>query len=178
MRIESKDLMYALLNRGEFGNTFQNWEGWEAFYASGYTGLCSVRSKRTADPIRLYDVSWASVYLGIKRGKIPYDCVFYEATPHKTRVIQGELMRDQIGRLCFLYSKVRLPMRLAFSEQQIQSFGLQADHILRSNLDHGSYEDLMILLDKYEGAVIEFTTFRVPVGILQRRTVIWEVRHY
>ena len=45
-------------------------------------------------------------------------------------------------------------------------------------VDPSSLDDIIGLVDDYPEHVVEFSTFSVNVGLLQRPTVIWEVRRY
>ena len=49
---------------------------------------------------------------------------------------------------------------------------------MQTYMDPIGYENVMGLLNAYENAVVEFATYAVGVGVLQRPTVIFEVRAY
>ena len=175
MRITTKKQMYQLLNNGKLGNTFRSWDSWEEVLESGYRGLMSVRSLKIGDPVRIYDIPFEEVEKFAPTH--PHSLIFYEATPHKTRLFQGEVC---VFNECLqlTYTFVKLPMRLAFNESELHAEGLLASSLMRTYVDPSSLDDIYELLKIYRGHVIEFSTFRVNVGILQKPTVIWEVRDY
>jgi hypothetical protein len=70
-------------------------------------------------------------------------------------------------------------MRTALSLENRHAENSVAVAILRHFLDGSSYDDLVDLLDLYDGAAIEFSVCDRPVGDLDHRnTIFWEVRHY
>ena len=76
------------------------------------------------------------------------------------------------------YSTLPLPMRKALETKQYHENGIIALNTLKRNLDATSYDNIWRLLDLYEDAVIEFSTWDCVVGHLKNNTVIWEVRNY
>ena len=102
---------------------------------------------------------------------------FYEAPPDDKRVIQGELAYVP-GGLYFRYTFANGPMRLALEEQELHSFGLETELILQQYVSPGGIDWLKELLQRHDGAVIEFTEYSVNVGTLSQTTLIWEGRHY
>lgn len=174
--IKNKRQMYRLLNSGKLGNTFHSWDSWQEVLDSGYRGHLSVRSMTVSDPIRIYDVEFDEVQRRMKKIRRT-DLVFYEASPRKSRLLQGELMRSEKG-LALLGTYVKEPMRIALEQSMFQVYGLEAVLHLKNNTDDYSYEHLQFLLDSYPGAVVEFTTFNKKVGQLRQRLIIWEVRNY
>lgn len=176
MRITNKRIMYDLLTRGRFGNFVRIWESVAAVEASGYRGLVSMRSKDVSNPIKLYHVPAAELrsrFASLPPEKVRSGVIFNEAPDDCGRLIQGEY-----DGYHFDHTFARYPMRIALEKQRISATGLRAKGILRHYLDPGDYDWLHELLDDFPGATIEFSAFAKPVGMLHRRMVVWEVRHY
>lgn len=179
--ITTKKAMYRLLERGALGNTVRMWPGLSALLASGYDGLVSMRSLQVSNPIRKYHVPFAEILETVRL--LPPDMrehgiMFSEAPPDHERTIQGEIYRSNSG-LFLRYTRDPQPMRLAFDVEDLSECGIRADHLLRRELWPDDYEALFELLDIYDGHVVEFSVFRVPVGKIKgRRMIIWEVRRY
>lgn len=99
-----------------------------------------------------------------------------EATPDHQLVIQGELTRLFGLDLSFSREK-NLSLREAMKVPHRVS-GLSAQILLQSTLEPEDYDDLQVLLELYPDHVIEFSSFSVPLGNLNRHMVVWEVRKY
>ena len=73
------------------------------------------------------------------------------------------------------------PLRFAMRESRHER-GAVAQATLRRALCPGSYEDLMVLFDRWPDATVELTAYGCCIDHLStvpnRNTVIWEVRHY
>ncbi len=174
--IRNKVQMSILLESGCFGNTVQHWDSLEDLASSGYTGNVYIRSMLVADNRKLFNVPINEVQTAISKSGMPPSCRFYEA-PAGARVIQGEVTRTP-GGLYFNYSFKQTALRLALEEQSFHTIGLNALMLLRGYLDPPDLDDLIALLDTYDGCAIEFTVFSEYVGTIPRRMVIWEVRNY
>lgn len=180
MKITSKHQMYELLLSGRLGNYARAWTSASEVLASGYWGEISLRAQRVRDPVKLYHVPADRLLDTLRQHGLQdrEDLVFSEAPPDDKRVIQGELTVTERG-LYLNYTFARHPMRIAFREESRHAYGATAVQIVRDYVDPPSQDDLWDLLETYPGAVIEFSTFRVPVGVMRhRQTLIWEVRHY
>ena len=179
--LDTKAKMYAALLGGRLGNHAMAWDSLEALAASPYRGHVSLRAKDVANPVRLYHLKFDDVpgaVAGLPEAQHAAELVFSESPPDAERTLQGEVMRGVGGRLALTYSYYPAPMRLAFEKETLHAFGLVADLLLRAHLDPCDRDWLMTLLDDYPGHVIEFSGFRVPVGVLRRRMLVWEVRLY
>lgn len=181
--VRTKLDMYRRLLAGEFGNTMQVFDSLNHALASGVTPL-GVRSLNPSDPIRIYWCPRLKLRRELERAGASYrkDLVFYSTDYglESDRIVQGELKRDERG-LCFYYSRLHFPMRIALEKDGRQTYGLTAEmtlrHFVRDN-DPDGYDWLLHLLDEYRDHVVEFTTYRRRVGTHPAKTLIWECRLY
>jgi hypothetical protein len=180
-RITTKDEMYRRMQAGEFGNRPRMWNSLAELYASGYQGLVSLRCRRISDPYRRYHVPLAeieSLLRAERPDKIDAGLVFSEAPDDTQRTIQGEL-QELPGGLALTYSLVRAPMRDAFDVDRRHAQGLTAKLLLSHYLYPPDLEHLYQLLERWPDHVIEFSAFRIPIGVEPgSRMFVWEVRAY
>lgn len=181
--ITSKTEMYALYHSGKFGNKLLTWNSLDDYKRSGFARPVVLRYKGKAgggwvayevshDEVDTIVASWLRE--GAQRDLIAVN----ESAPDHELLLQGEVMRST-DHLSLRYSIAKLPMRKALAECQKHARGIEANMILRSAMDAASWDDLNSLLDEYDGAVVEFSTWARDVGVIPRRnTVFWEVRHY
>jgi hypothetical protein len=117
---------------------------------------------------------------------IPTDRIMLnEAMPKNEVVLQGEylndifVMEDRPVWSYLYYSKEPLHMRDALKAVPETAYNLRADLLLRMAMTPSSYEDWLVLLDKYPAHVLEFSVFSHCVGDTPgRNAVVWEVRKY
>lgn len=180
-RITTKAEMYRRYFAGEFGNRPRTWKSLQEIYDSGYTGLVSMRSLQASHPFRLYHVPVAELAARLEQIRPDHrdaGIVFSEAPDDRHRAIQGELQRLP-GGLALTYSFVRKPMREAFDDDRRHAQGLTAHLLLKQHVHPPDLDWLLELLDRWEDHVIEFSAFRVPVGVVPKsRCFFWEVRLY
>ena len=181
--IKNKAQMYRLYSGGAFGNKLRTWDSMEDLLLSGYTG--SVTARYVGDSgggLAHYRIPVNKVPLfeqecrdrGLEVGRIRYN----ESAPDDRLLIQGEVMRDHRG-LVLRYSRLKTMMRKALSEDTNHAQGITAQFLLKAYLTWLSYNDIMELLDQYEGHVVEFSAYEMLVGDCRgRNTVVWEVRAY
>jgi hypothetical protein len=177
MRIENKQQMYRLLRAGQFGNAMRVWGSIDSLESSDYRGEVSLRAVEASSPIRFYHVPFSDARATVERlNGLPL--LINESPPDDKLTIQGEVMRAAGG--CYLhYSYDPSAMKLALTKSGRHARGIEAAMILQETLTPSDYDALQELLDAYPDAVVEFSAFRVPVGVLPRRKmVVWEVRHY
>lgn len=175
-KIETKSEMYQHLYAGRFGNYPQAWRSLKELKASKYRGCVSLRSLQTSNPVRLYHVPYAE--LGERIAALPQayrqaGFAFSESPDDSKRTIQGEWDGFNLT-----YSFLPLPMRDAFDKQMLSASHPQALWLLKRHLDQSDYEWLGELLESFPKHVVEFSAFSVRVGVLRRRMIVWEVRHY
>lgn len=60
----------------------------------------------------------------------------------------------------------------------LEKGGLTALQVLRTLLDPTGFDNVMDLLNNFPNAIVEFARYSIPVGVLARPTVIFEVREY
>mgnify|MGYP001170215155 CR=1 FL=1 len=163
---------------GEFGNRGPNWQTLKEYQTSGYKGLVHIRNRK-AGGVTFYNVApeqveeqWRSVPAGN----------FYLAgmAPHDRNLIQGEVAIVPGSGWHLRYSTVKnLPMRDAFSLEPQMATGIIGVSILQHYLCPTSFDWLQVLLKRYAGHVIEFSTFDCNWGTIPHmNTVFWEVRLY
>lgn len=179
--IPTKERMYELLLGGRLGNFVRAWDSLDAVMGSDYRGLVSMRSRERSNPVRVYHVPIDELpgrVAALSEAATRNGLVFSEAPPDEKRTIQGELMRDERGYYLH-YSYSPEPMRTALEKDGRHARGLSAKMLLETYLEPSDFDTLQELLDSYPGAVIEFSAFTVPVGVIpHRKMVIWEVRNY
>lgn len=178
MQIKSKPQMYEMLRQGKLGNTLRTWGTEEEYLASGFRGRASLRCAKPGITFRHGMTHEETVRQGrlCFEGCKPEDFIYCEAAPDWECTFQGEVQRGLHG-LDLFWSTRQSNHRVAMQTAQ-QTHGLTALTLLRHYLDPQDYDDLMCLLDLYEGHVIEFSVFRVTLGQLSRRMIVWEVRSY
>ena len=169
---------------GEFGNAAPSWNTLEEFLRSGYRGKIHIRNREAAGETwynidsRVVETVWYEVLKKVEGSQQLY---LSAMCPHDRGTIQGEVMQSLYGAgLDLLYTDAKKPMREALALKETLVSGIMATLILREAMCPNSWEWLQVLLDHYEGHVVEFTCFEIPWGTLWPRfnTVIWEVRRY
>lgn len=155
--------------RGEFGNKPSTWKDAGDLDRSGFTGTVTARSAAPGGPCHYrVPVVTATTMSGY---------VYNESMPDEKLLVQGEVFRDNGGLRLTYNTTPGLTMRDAMRSPK-NATGLVASMILRKYLWPSSYDDVMTLLDDYDG-VVEFGAYAGAVGDCpHRNTVIWEVRNY
>lgn len=180
MIISSKSLNYELYNSGLYGNKLRTWDSVDEFKKSNYNGSVSLRYKgKLPGQFTYYNVIDVDEKLKeiISKGGRKENVVINESAPDEFLVIQGELIRNELG-LHIFYSMLKGKMRDCM-KSAVSASGLTVKLLLQSHLTPSSYDDLMELLDKYPDHVIEFSTYSICLGdCVGRNTIIWEVRNY
>lgn len=103
------------------------------------------------------------------------------AEVERTLILQGEVQQAFPGGgrcgLELYFSTDPKPQRLALRDSGRQTSGILAGFLLREALCVRSWEWLNVLLDRYPGHVIEFSTYRRKWGMLpDYNTLFWECR--
>lgn len=181
--IKSKAEMYDLYHAGAFGNRLATWASIADFKTSGVARPVTMRYKGESggkwvaygvDPSDVPAVASKWEAEGANLNLVTLN----EAAPDHLLICQGEVMRSA-AHYDLRYSTAPLPMRQALATTQRHATGLVALSILNHFLDASSLSDLHWLLDEYDGAVVEFSTWATDIGCIpHRNTVFWEVRHY
>ncbi|HSX41861.1 MAG TPA: hypothetical protein VLE93_00755 [Candidatus Saccharimonadales bacterium] len=179
--LADKESIYEAYNADRFGNAMRRWNSVEEFLASDYQDPVVMRYQLR--PGRLFPLYGAIITrdqveaMAAEWRKLGADPALIRLNEGVGSVVfQGELMRDHLF-LSLRYSLVDKPMRLALEEAEQYACGLQAKHLLERYLCPNSLADLWELFDRYDDAIIEFSTFTSDVGLCPRRnTIMWEVR--
>lgn len=158
-------------------NRTRTWECPESFERSGFTGLVGFRDRQVGGKT-VYGVTPDQVRKVWRRylraGRTP---VIQEQVPHDKLTLNAESIWTAEG-LALLWSHETLPMKEALAKRSLLAVGLRSLAVVRQFLDPSSFEDWLLLEEMFPGSVVEFSCFSVPVGILSRKTVFWEVRYY
>ena len=190
--VKNKKNFVARYMEGEFGNRSPTWGTLEEFLEEkkhkrphGYDyspGNFHLRNRVTSGDT-WYDLSSEQVeecwnLAADDKGLKPEDLYISEMAPTDRTTLQGEI--QQTDRGTELYgTNVRLPMRDALRLSAFTLTGLQAVSSLVRYCDANSLEWINILLARYPGHVIEFSSYNRSWGTVpNRNTVIWEVRLY
>lgn len=179
--IRTKRDMYRRLMRGEFGNYTQTWDTVQGVLDSDFGGLISIRSTTVSFPVKLYHVPVADLREVVKgicnsRG-CGEDSLMFQECPPDERPFQGEIQQS-IEHVDLLYTTEDGPLRTALEKSSRTTSGIEAVMLLRYYLQPRDYEELLTLIELYQGCVVEFSCHYGPVGVYQRRMLVWEVRHY
>lgn len=175
-RIETKAEMYAAMKAGMFGNVNPHWYTYDEYLKSRYRKAVGIRST-TPGGLCKYNIGCQCIRKELSRHWPSGGFAISPMIESSKLLIQGEICRT-VGGLYLFYSTHKAPMRDALAKQPMHAEGVKVKVMLEYYLDFYSLENLYRLLDFYEDAVIEFSTFSIPVGTLKLNTVIWEVRHY
>jgi len=166
---------------GEFGNASPSWQNPSQFLDDyKYGRLYHLRNRQRAGE-SYYNLQPGPCYSSWMMKPNPEHWYVSEMAPTERTLFQGEVMQPVDGKKCLdlLFTTVRKPMRPALQEKAKRVDGLLAISWLRSMLCPNSYEWLQVLLDRYPGHVVEFSTYEIKWGTLPGfNTVFWEVRNY
>lgn len=176
--IRSKPRMYELLRAGVLGNTLRTWDTLDEYLDSGFQGRTSLRCRKPGITFRHGMTHEEAVRQSrvCFEGCLPEDFIFCEAAPDWECTFQGEVQWGLHG-LDLSWSTEKVNCREAMKRARTAS-GVEAATLLRHYLDPEDYDDIMALLDLYDGHVVEFSTFQNSLGQLHRRMVVWECRLY
>lgn len=183
MNIASKQQMYEHLVRGDFGNAVPQWfslHDWLADPSTRAFPLWGIRSLTPMDK---------RMFLDVPIGDVPEMVTKHHGGLANLSPMVDPFMifRCEVFEADFAPCGLRvwgtadreLKWREAFRHTAREWSGVAANAILRNYLWPNDYEDLMTLLERYPGHVVEMTVCDRAVGkIPMRNTVIWEVRNY
>jgi hypothetical protein len=181
--VNSKSEYYQLYERGFFGNKPLTWNSIEEIVKSGWNGKICIRGKkgiaRSKARFNLTLEETEKYLLELEKEGIPrINLTFNQSLPDEDLLIQGEVMRSTRS-YSLTYTTIKEPMNYALAKETLCAEGLTALNLIKSNLFPSSYEDLQTLFSIFPDSVIEFSSYRFPLGSLpNRNTLIWEVRNY
>lgn len=184
MKISTKQEMYALYERGMFGNKLRTWKNFSnaMHWLKDEDRVC-VRYAKPSSKWTLFNIPMIDAIRAIGKAVVEEGAEvglfsMNEVGQDDKIVLQGEVMRSPAG-IHLTYSQQPGIMHRHAMKDAEHTSGLKAFLLLRSNLSPSSYEDLFELLDLYETSIVEFTAYSVDVGVCRgRNAVIWEVRNY
>lgn len=171
---------------GEFGNCSPTWDTYEEWmkdrdrYANSqlYHIRNRVKGGDTWYNVHKHAMMWRwdeAISSGLKAS----DLYISAMAPHKDNLIQGEVMQDEKGLQLYASRVIGLPMREALLDNPFSIGGVNASQMLKTLMCPNSWDWLNVLLDRYPGHVVEFSTFSRFWGTLPRHnTCYWEVRLY
>jgi len=183
MKIKTKKEFYKLYKNELLGNKLRSFDNINELFNSDYAGNVSIRykDKNREDfkkyHIPVYDALQFCISKSLYSNTDINKFYFNESPPDHKLLIQGEVFRFDDGlNLLYSFEKIPLSTAMNYANQALRS---QALYILKYYMDPNSYNDLEILLDTYDNAVIEFGVYSCDVGIIKNRnTIFWEVRNY
>lgn len=183
MKINSKTEMYALYEKGKFGNKLQTWTNLNELMHSDYQGLVSMR----------YAGKWnnTSKVFGIPKSLAPEksrewvkmgadpNLIKFNETPDDTKLtVQGEVC-GSVNFLSLRYSHMKDRMSVAMKNDSHHAEGMLALAIIKQHMDENSYADFEVLREEYPDSIIEFSCYSINLGERpNRNTIFWEVRNY
>lgn len=166
--------------QGEFGNAGPVWDTPRDFIGvplGERKGLYHLRN-RVAGGSTHYNLTYGQALDGWRDTADYRQWYVSEMAPTEKTLIQGEVLETEKG-LTLLHSRIAKPMREALAESSQSVSGIIAVSLLRSFLCPNSYDWLMTLLERYEGHVVEFSTYDTCWGTLPNfNSIFWEVRSY
>ncbi|VVB82810.1 Uncharacterised protein [uncultured archaeon] len=181
--IAAKKEYHFLSETNFFGNRALTWNSIDEIINSGWKGKICICSKKGIERTRTpFALTLEETILKIQEFKnegIPEETlIFNQSMPDEHLTIQGEMMRST-ENYSLVYSTIQAPMNLAFKKETLHATGLKALNLLKGNLCSSSYENMQTIFEMFPDSIIEFSAYDIDVGnILNRNTVIWEVRNY
>ena len=186
MKITSKKIFFDLWEAGVLGNRTRLWK-------DPYAALADAR-RLDIKEIGFREVRPMGAGAG-KWEKVPTEQLLCTAAkwvsegrkfllddgaPDWCRTLQGEICRTYRGLEGYLDTIGRYPMRPAMAAGDMRHCsGATVLALVQRFMDPSSQDDLWDLLDLYPDAAIEFSCFRIDVGIFpHRNTLFWETRNY
>ena len=181
--VDSKAEYYLRWERGDFGNRPRNWQTLKEALDDPYGGAVSIRYSVPGSPWHRSAVPKHTLAETVNELKLlgadERLLRFNENPPDDQLLLQGEVMRTPCGLALHYSREKKVSLRQGLARGGELANGLVAVTILKEMLTPVDYDDIMELLTLYEGAVVEFSCYSVPVGVCPHRsTLIWEVRHY
>ena len=190
MDILTKRENYALWQSGAFGNKLRAWRTVEEWRESGFQGKVVLRTLRAAGggpscynllPDNVDSVVSAWSHDGIPREHIMVN----EAAPDDAAILQGEYRNDFYRTPdgydwgLFHFSRVAAHMHIALACEREDRRGLMASLLIREAMTPASYDDWLMLIERYPGHVLEVSIYDRCLGdVPGRNALVWEVRRY
>lgn len=180
MQIRSKAEFFRLWEAGVLGNRTNLWRDPNDAFISGAPEI-GFREVGKSGGGAWTKVPRMDVYAtAADWHKLGRNFIMDDGCPDEHRGLQGEICRTYRGLEGFLDVGGGLPMRSAMAAGHFRSYSpTEVLALVEQFMDPSSKDDLFLLLDQYPDATIEFSTFRVDVGVFpNRNTLFWETRNY
>lgn len=189
MLIPDKSTYLKLSRANKLGNTLQVWDNYNSI-PNSYKGFVTIRNRVKDSPFFVPNISIDAIPSKLKslqsKGLNP-NTVYFQEVPHQStcvnlkcegcgRVLNGEAMRDEAYINLTYGSSPNLNLRTDLNINGKIATKLTSVLYLKQFYD--CYEDLNEIWDDYPDSIIEFSVFTRNVGILDKNTIIWEVRNY
>lgn len=186
MRVASKAQNFRLWTSGAYGNRLRAWRTVAEWQRSGFTGRVALRYVGAAGGPCVYDLKPEEVVpRALLLATLGWDLglmMVNEGAPDHRILLQGELYNGalntgEVDR--FEFSTVRSQMRDALRVERRVVSGVSARLLLRDLLSPGSQHDLLHLLERFPGHVLEISVYEGYLGDVPRRNaLVWEIRDY
>lgn len=183
MKINDKETMYALLRKGEFGNTLGLWDTAADVIEAGHSMAairCLVPGKEFIYSVDVSMLEEERERYCIRNGVNKKQVIFAERDIGLYRIFSGEWWADECGSVLH-YSFKNKNMRELMKDGpyfEHHATGIKANHIMNTYMDAEHVDWMWHLHRRFQTPVVEFTMFDKPCGTMHDRLVIWEVRHY
>ncbi|VVB82020.1 Uncharacterised protein [uncultured archaeon] len=187
--VNSKQEYYFLYENGLLGNRPLTWNSIEEIAKSKWKGKICLRGKTGIPRSKSrFNMTLEETVKYVKEleqeGISSEKLTFNQSMPDEHLTIQGEVTREgklMGGKTDFIfltYSTIKEPMNRALEKETLHEQGINALVRIKENLDASSYENLLELFNMFPDAMVEFSSYEIGVGNLNRNTIFWEVRNY
>ncbi len=194
MKIPNKPLFEELQLSGKTGNYFEQWRIDDPdgngklpnmvarAIAGGSTDMFYIRGPRPDWP---HTVFWCPaarlMEICLKIQKLaPTDAfsIMEVTQPGGCRAnMQYRQTHDYMDMTFGTSSSLSLREDIAANESVSYSM-LKANQILRAHVPPEDVDMLFDLMAEYPGAIFEVSAYSRPCGVMDRKTIVWEIRHY
>ena len=158
-------------------NILRHWETIRDIETSGYNGFVNVRDSRPSTKIMKYGILMKDLHNVVLKMDVPENILYFnETAPDEYILIQGELMQSD-EHLDLTYSFEKASNRKALMNPSFAR-GLTAKMLIERYMDRDSLDDINEILESYPDHIIEFSTFSIKLGSLNKNTIIWEIRKF
>lgn len=184
MVIKNKAEFSALSQHGKLGNYLRTWKTLPEAYSSGSPWLTiqgTVPQSPYFVPVVQRSQLLRTVHSLYQRGANP-SAIYFREIPHPDalRVINGEAGRSLMPHWLYLLHGAmgtKQNLRHDLQENGRTVVDSRAQALLRHWLAE-EYNTLEEIWEDYPDAVVEFTMWNQPCGVLNKRLMIWEVRNF
>jgi hypothetical protein len=182
MQVNNKRQMYALYEKGEFGNKTRSWIELSDYLADEFPGKVALRYMEYPGGPCIYNLRPHQVVPEFKKwfmmGYKPEFIHISEMIDDSKVRLGGEVMQSENYLDLTYYDTPGYHMRDGLRLFGKEASGLKALALLHRHMDPTSGDNLRRLLADYPDHAIEFTCCEGSVGELGWNTVFWEVRGY